>query len=143
MNRAQIYGSALGMLSKYWLCSGLLLASCASQAPVNEAPLEIDGVRQIELTADDVAQRLSTKGEDFSRCYAREKLNFDVKALADFVFEFKVPNNGKNPKVAVLSQSHPGQEILSQCLSTVLRRTRFQGHIGKELTLKVPIKAPR
>ncbi|MCB9653504.1 MAG: hypothetical protein H6729_05130 [Deltaproteobacteria bacterium] len=124
----------------------LSASSCASSTPPSEPaekPLYVNGVRQRPLTVDEAASTVGNRSTELSKCYGRERVNLDSARLSDYVFQIRIPTDGTKPEVSVQKATDPKQKMLESCLLTVLTSTRFPAHIGKPLTINVPIEAPQ
>ncbi|MBK8012568.1 MAG: hypothetical protein IPK13_14550 [Deltaproteobacteria bacterium] len=120
--------------------------ACASSTPApqsTEKPLYIGGIRQRPLTVDEAASMVGSRSTELSRCYGRERVNLDASRLSDYVFQLQIPTDGTKPAVTVQKATDPKQKMLESCLMTVLASTRFPAHVGKPLTINVPIEAPQ
>lgn len=99
----------------------------------------VDGVLQRELTPKDAERFLRQAVPDFDVCYRREALNL-VEKVSSYMLAVKVPTDGMPAKVEVLQETVPDQVVLRGCLIEAIERVNFPAHIGKPITLKVPIK---
>lgn len=125
-----------------WLAPCFLLAviGCASPPPPPVTkPLFVDGVMQRELTPKEAERYLRKAVPDFDVCYRRELLNFN-ESISSYVFEVYVPADGTPAEVVVQSESVPNQVVLRDCLVEAIERVKFPAHLGKPITLKVPIE---
>ncbi len=120
----------------------LAFFACASEPPTRSAPAEIGGVRQRPLTEAEIESKIRDQADALRTCYGRERYNLNVD-LSDFTFKVGVPNDGTPSTAEVQGTVPENQQLLSECLSQVLRRVHYPAHVGAKITLMVPIKAPK
>lgn len=99
-------------------------------------------MRQQALTEAEVESKIRDQADALRTCYGRERYNLNVD-LSDFTFKVTVPSDGTPSTADVQGTVPENQQLLSECLSQVLRRIHYPAHVGAKITLMVPIKAPR
>jgi|GEM_PF-7006137 len=128
------------MIIRYYVILLIIaFSACGGSKAVKQPDATDWGVQyqKTELTVDQVRATISSQAPALTACFKREKLSSDV--LASFVYELIIPNDGTSHQVKQLSATGPNQQILAECIQTVLQKLQFIAHSGSKLRVQVPI----